>query len=265
MRYSDIDALCTMRGKATNEKKLHDMAATSLHRLADGAIAMRYHDTNILTWYPDNTVAIRTGGWFTQTTGRRIEDFLRSKTTGDVTVHVGNTYTAKDGVWHIRTLRNNPAYEYGNDEPYWLVLADIPYREGARVNLDTGAITGGAMIDYAEHNKRIEKAIKAYIKGMTLEALAQSGGAMYDTPEAEVLAGRYSYEMFETMVYASHYGNPNFILQVYVNPLFYGEQNSNAAHSLDSMRRDLAKYLRSTLLIGPVSISKNFGQPRRIQ
>ena len=262
MRYSDIDALCAMRGKATSEKKLHGMAATSLHRLADGAIAMRYHDTDILTWYPDNTVKIQTGGWFTQTTARRIDDHLRGKTPDDISVSVGNDYAAKDGVWHIITRRRN--LDRSEDAPYYTRIANIAYREGARVNLDTGAIMGGTMVDYAEHNKRIEKAIKAYLKGMTLAALAQSGGAMDDTLEADVLNGVYSYDVFESMVYASHYNNPNFILQVYVNPLFYGQQNSSAAHNLDNMRRDLARYLRSTLLIGPVSIVKNFGQPRRI-
>lgn len=38
------------------------------------SIAVRYHETNVITIHPDNTYTLNTGGWCTATTKRRMMD-----------------------------------------------------------------------------------------------------------------------------------------------------------------------------------------------
>ena len=51
--------------------------ATSITTAADGSVAVRYHYTDVATRHPDGTVTLRTGGWRTVTTKRRINQALR--------------------------------------------------------------------------------------------------------------------------------------------------------------------------------------------
>ena len=46
--------------------------ATKIMRMADDSIAMYYHITPVVTWYPDGRTILRTGGNHTVTTKRRI-------------------------------------------------------------------------------------------------------------------------------------------------------------------------------------------------
>src|SRR5439155_16066680 len=55
----------------------HYAAATSVTTEPDGTVAVRYHRTDVATLHPDGTVTLRTGGWRTVTTRRRINQALR--------------------------------------------------------------------------------------------------------------------------------------------------------------------------------------------
>ena len=39
-------------------------------------IEIRYHDTAVVTMYPDGTFKLDTGGWYSRTTRARIEEYL---------------------------------------------------------------------------------------------------------------------------------------------------------------------------------------------
>lgn len=49
---------------------------TYLVRRNDGAVAIRLHATDILTFRPDGTVVLRTNGWRSVTTKARLNDYL---------------------------------------------------------------------------------------------------------------------------------------------------------------------------------------------
>lgn len=50
---------------------------TRLHRLHDSdAIAVEYHETDIVTFYPDGVIILDNGGWRTSTTRYRINQYL---------------------------------------------------------------------------------------------------------------------------------------------------------------------------------------------
>jgi hypothetical protein len=86
-------------------------AATTLERRDDGSIAVRYHDTDVLTYHPDGTVTLTTGyftsGYFpTRTTKRRINAYLPEP-------------------WHVEQKAFRWTV-YGNGEA-------IPFSEGVRL------------------------------------------------------------------------------------------------------------------------------------
>lgn len=49
---------------------------TYLLRNEDGSIALRLHDTDIITYYPDGRTVVTTGGWPTMTTRERMSGML---------------------------------------------------------------------------------------------------------------------------------------------------------------------------------------------
>lgn len=267
MLYSDIDALCMNRGKATSSKTLHNMAATTVRRESVDNLVIRYHDTDILTFTPSGFVIIRTGGWFTQTTKRRLEDFLNGLTDGHEPAiniqFVGNP-------WRVVTRRRNPAYtNWDSPEPVWLKIADCPYTEGVAIDLTNGEVINGSMVaDYAAYNKAMDKAIIAFVKGITPETFADGETVKMlqtGTLEEAIRTKNYSTQLFQTMLKARGY-NTDYIMRAYFWPLVnndHSEWNSGESKA-QWLRREVIGYLRSMLLIGPVPIRKNYGQPRRI-
>jgi hypothetical protein len=51
---------------------------TSLERLNEDTIALRYHSTNVVTFHLDGRIVLRSGGWETVTTKDRMNRCLRN-------------------------------------------------------------------------------------------------------------------------------------------------------------------------------------------
>lgn len=49
--------------------------ATRLQTRPDGGIAVRYHNTDVVTYYPDRIV-ITHGGWQSRTTAMRVQEYV---------------------------------------------------------------------------------------------------------------------------------------------------------------------------------------------
>lgn len=49
--------------------------STTVEKLNEDAIALRYHGTNVVTYYRNGDCALRSGGWHTVTTKARINDY----------------------------------------------------------------------------------------------------------------------------------------------------------------------------------------------
>lgn len=62
----------------------------------DGTIAVRLHDTDVVTVKPDDTIRIDSGGWYTRTSQDRIGEWIRGG---------WNLYTLK-GEWHWYNYAN---------------------------------------------------------------------------------------------------------------------------------------------------------------
>jgi len=59
-----------------NRQFINVCHATSLHRLDDNAIGLKYHSTFVIVWNRNGSIQLSSGGWHTVTTKSRINDFL---------------------------------------------------------------------------------------------------------------------------------------------------------------------------------------------
>lgn len=64
------------------------------------SVAIRLHNTNVVTFYQDGKVILNTGGWHTVTTKERINRFIPG----------GYTLSSLKGVWCVH--HNGVAHEY---------------------------------------------------------------------------------------------------------------------------------------------------------
>ena len=68
--YEQADALLTGRNHASRK-----IANNTYLERRDDSIAVRLHATDVVTYYPNGSVRLNTGGWFTVTTKDRIHRF----------------------------------------------------------------------------------------------------------------------------------------------------------------------------------------------
>lgn len=76
MKYKDVAALFAKAKYPSKGKPLH--ANTRIFMGDDGMYMLRYHDTDIITWYIDGTILLCDGGWNTMSTYRNMNRFLPS-------------------------------------------------------------------------------------------------------------------------------------------------------------------------------------------
>lgn len=75
MKYDELNASLSGRNKL--RRKLANN--TYAERREGGAIAIRLHQTDILTYSENGTVAVNTGGWKTVTTKARLNEYLPTR------------------------------------------------------------------------------------------------------------------------------------------------------------------------------------------
>ncbi len=101
-------------------------ANTWLKRRSGNTIAVLLHNTDILTYYPDNRVIVNASHWYTVTTSQRLNAFLG-----------WGTITSYRSIWHINVL-----IRLWDEGVYWdktptFVEATIPFENGVAINART--------------------------------------------------------------------------------------------------------------------------------
>lgn len=130
MNYQDADA--KLQGRCCDRRKLENN--TYLERRDENSIALRLHETDVLTFTPYGHITIRTGGWHTVTTRDRINRYLPRP-------------------WSVGSERGTTVlYTHGKQGP-WTPVALV----GNRVDiLPDGTVEGGG--DYAAFKEGVRKA-----------------------------------------------------------------------------------------------------------
>lgn len=108
MNYENANQI--LQGRNKDSKKLANN--TYLIRNND-SIAVKLHNTNVVTFYSDGRIILDSGTWRTNTTKDRINTysgFRISQNSGKWTLHVnGNSYPFNDGI----TIKNNKVSNFG--------------------------------------------------------------------------------------------------------------------------------------------------------
>lgn len=238
--HAEADALLT--GRCKDRRKVANN--TWLERHDDGAIAVRLHDTDVVTYHPAGGFTLDSGGWRTVTTKERMSRFT------DISV----SQTA--GEWFIS--EPNPAFDRsirwpdtGNEGvPYW--LESFPYADGA-TRLPDGTWRGVPAPDEMDalrsRNRKTKRQITKFVKSITAEQIVT---AWEDTAgdcflcrfpgQPTCLQSHLDEGYFHATLASRAVGND------YVMSMIYGAAKRGQVS--DMLTRKLAAYLRKNLLEG---------------
>jgi hypothetical protein len=105
---------------------------------ADIGFAVKLHDTNVVTFNPDGTIILNTGGYQTKTTKDRMNDAIREH---------GLNITQSKGMWYITDGENTQLFQ--------------DYLEIRNYKLDPKA----DISSFEGYKKKVDKLVSKYIKG----------------------------------------------------------------------------------------------------
>lgn len=208
---------------------------TTLERRGED-IAVRLHDTDIVIYHLDGTITLNTGGWHTNITKSRMEDYLPK--------------TILDKGWYINSVRGR-----------WY-LGAVPLVDGLRIDPD-GNPVNIALSDLTatvsaedSANRAMGKRIDGYVRGLTGEVikglvtnaiergtagdcwLCAMGPAYEDTSHllSHIEENYYMATLCVNAYVAKNYPNPQMMLRI----------DRDGSYT----RRVVKSYLRSKLLKG---------------
>lgn len=100
-------------------------------------IAVRLHSTDIVTFHPDGSATLNSGGWQTVTTKDRINAFSEAR------------LYQKSGIWYVSSAL---------------------YHDGMKIDADGNPINAASPERYEKAKKQIDKMVSAYIRGFIADA-----------------------------------------------------------------------------------------------
>jgi hypothetical protein len=114
MKYKDVAALFARARYPSKGKPV--TSNTRLFMLDDGKYALRYHDTDIITWYLDGRILLCNGGWATVSTHRNMNRFIPSSIrvyakNFKTEVDLKRSYMNAESVWTQTKHITKPAYD----------------------------------------------------------------------------------------------------------------------------------------------------------
>jgi len=162
---AQLTGRCALRRKVANN--------TWLERRGDDTIAVRLHDTDVVTYHRDGRVQLFTGGWLTVTTKERINRFAPVRVWSD------------KGRWQV-SYPVPTAASWGDLDSHPVV----PFADGITLHPD-GTMSGyPASIDVAVQDRAIAKTrrdIKRFIDGVTPERIITA----WENPGGDCLLCRF--------------------------------------------------------------------------
>lgn len=114
MKYKDVAALFARARDPSKGKPV--TSNTRLFMLDSGKYTLRYHDTDIITWYLDGRILFCNGGWATRSTHRNMNRFtpqsIRVYARDYKTeVDLKRSYMNAESVWTQTKHITKPAYD----------------------------------------------------------------------------------------------------------------------------------------------------------
>jgi len=203
---------------------------TYLVRRGADAIALRLHDTDVVTYHRSGDVALDSGGWQTVTTKDRMHKYTDAM--------VGST----KGVWHVT---------WGSQ--------DHGYADGMVLHPDGSVSGGGDLRATAVRNADRNKAVRRFIDGITpdriVHAFTNMGGdcifcrmeVTTDCAATHVEEDYFHGHLAYRAIKAKGFPNPELIMEVVLSEARRGRVDRLLT---DSLRR----YLKNALTKAEVSV-----------
>jgi hypothetical protein len=240
-------------------------------------IAIRLHDTDVVTLHPDGSITLNTGGWYTVTTKDRLNSYLPfgvwdadwcpDVAEGRPCSHDENGTDPATGRWHHGT-HHGPKGRVFSVRGEWHVQwfgKDYVYRDGIRLFPD-GTVTGApSETDTERERKRVawrRRQIKDYLARLTANDIVyayqhRQGDPWCCSMRAEdgthpmgencigdhVQHFNYNWSLFARAVLDRHYGNPGVVLGMMLAEAERGQVS-------DLLVRDLRKFFNKKLIEG---------------
>lgn len=125
--YQELDQELYHKGHGNRMESRKVGRNTHLQRRPGHAIALQVHETDILTYYPDNRVLLNASHWFTSLTKERMNAFLG-----------WNTVSSHNNDWSLRVvirLWDEGLFEYNKKAIF--IEASVPFENGIAINART--------------------------------------------------------------------------------------------------------------------------------
>ncbi len=134
-------------GRNPKHRNIPSIRSTSVRRLDDKTVALRYHDTNVVTADSGGRVILNSGGWHTMTTKERMSEY-------------GPCFVRQErGVWYAMFQGKEYVFE-----------------DGMVLNEKTGNVTGaGSQSDVLKLRKDVKGYVKKYIAALQAGTLGKPG------------------------------------------------------------------------------------------
>lgn len=134
------------RGRDGRKKLTHN---TYLHETQDG-VAVKLHNTDIVTIHRDDTYTLNSGGWQTVTTKARINEFSPARLGQD------------KGIWYL----------YVGQGAGWS-KERVPFHDGIKITANGKPVGAVGDMDTVEAKKRkLDKLTRDYINGFAADAVS---------------------------------------------------------------------------------------------
>lgn len=246
---------------------------TRVHKVGNN-FAVKLHDTDVVTYFPDGTVELNSGGWRTMTTKARINAYL-----GDEKLRVWSDR----GRWYVYAFVESAELVHVSDEhPDWdyhpiehvklgLFFDGIRIKDGKILNPMPEAKSARQIQREARIGKAIDKYVTAYMaalaKGMPVPGSGDCWGCYFRTGntsgpvpdgmfsghlESHLKERYYVPSLILVALIDKKYGDPRFVLGMSLQPepLKAGTMKlrDQDRYSVQSLRRALRRYLRRKLL-----------------
>lgn len=125
MNYKEVES--RLQGRNYKSKKFANNTYLQRH---DNYLAMLYHSTEVVKWYPNGDIVLDNGGWFTSSTKERINSALSG---------------------------NSPRHYLSQNLGVWY-LSQYKFKNGITVKGD------GTIINFAIDNPKADKKLKAKVR-----------------------------------------------------------------------------------------------------
>lgn len=221
---------------------------THAQRRGPDTIAVKLHDTDIVTHHRNGTIVLNAGTWYTATTRERMNEYT------PVAIQV----LTERGRWLLTySIKANGLPNYDRTAPY---VDGIELRS---LQVEPGCYTVHSALDDADrarqdaHNKQIERMISKYLRKLNPDFYTFEACAL-------CLPLPWSKEWPVTRLVGEEMGDTQHLIEHMIEGVYPRELIVHASKLVhpkgqrvsvpDLAKRDLRTYLRSALIVGPISI-----------